>query len=90
MQVAERGDIRKRAPQLFGVIAIGVNIRAADRDLDWRQRAQTHHPANDVARLKGNPDIRHIAGEFPPEPLLQIFNANARPTFELYLQDSFF
>ena len=64
---------------LFGELAIRRQVRAADRDFDRRRRAEAHHAADDVARLKGEPHVRQFAGEFLPQALLQFLNANARP-----------
>ena len=52
LQIAKRRNARELVPHLRRERSAGREIRARDRDLDRRRRAEVHDPVDDVARLE--------------------------------------
>ena len=68
--------------ELRGVRPVVGEVRAGDRDLDRRRRAEAHDLAHDVGRLEREPHVGHLARERLAEPLLEALDGDARPRLQ--------
>src|SRR5439155_22683400 len=89
LHVAQRGNVLEPVFYFLCELAIGRQVRAADRHFNGRGRAKTHHSTHDVTRLKREAYVRHIGSELFTQAFLERFDSDRRAGLQLHLNHAF-
>jgi hypothetical protein len=90
LNVAKGRYLGQFGRDLIGIFPADGQVRTADRNLDGRRAAETHHFVDDVGRLKAESRARDGGGQLLAQRLFELFDVDARVVRQIDIQDRFF